>query len=107
MSYKDLQKDDRILEIVKHLFDKFGDDCFKIRDYWDADLCAIGLSDNSEKYLFYISTYNKQEEAGLTRNPTFRIFNAFGVGDRTRLRKPRSNANTYVVRNCSWDKVNN
>ncbi len=45
MSYKDLQKDDRILEIVKYLFDKFGDDC-----------------DNSEKYLFYISTYNKQED---------------------------------------------
>jgi hypothetical protein len=62
MSYKDLQKDDRILEIVKYLFDKFGDDCFKVRDYWDADLCAIGLSDNSEKYLFYISTYNKQED---------------------------------------------
>jgi len=36
-------------------------------------------------------------QAGLTRNPTFRIFNALGVGDRTRLRKPRSNANTNVV----------
>jgi hypothetical protein len=39
-------------------------------------------------------------QAGLTRNPTFRIFNAFGVGDTTRLRKPRSNANTHVVRNA-------
>jgi hypothetical protein len=36
-------------------------------------------------------------QAGLTRNPTFRIFNAFGVGDTARLRKPRSNANTHVV----------
>jgi hypothetical protein len=35
-------------------------------------------------------------QAGLTHNPTFRIFNAFGVGDTTRLRKPRSNANTHV-----------
>lgn len=61
MSYKDLQKDDRILEIVKHLFDKFGDDYFKVRDYWEADLAAIGLSDNSGRYLVYISTYNKKE----------------------------------------------
>jgi len=40
-------------------------------------------------------------QAGLTRNPTFRIFNAFGVVDRTRLRKPRSNANTHVGSNRS------
>jgi hypothetical protein len=39
-------------------------------------------------------------QAGLTRNPTFRIFNAFGVGDTTRLRKLRSNANTHVGHNC-------
>gem|GEM_PF-4483202 len=36
-------------------------------------------------------------QAGLTRNPTFRIFNAFTVGDSAWLRKPRSNANTHVV----------
>ncbi len=35
-------------------------------------------------------------QAGLTRNPTFRIFNAFAVGDSAWLRKPRSNANTHV-----------
>ena len=29
----------------------------------------------------------------------FRIFNAFGVGDTARLRKPRSNANTHVASN--------
>jgi hypothetical protein len=38
-------------------------------------------------------------QAGLTLNPTFRIFNAFAVGDSAWLRKPRSNANTHVVRN--------
>ncbi len=36
-------------------------------------------------------------QAGLTSNPSFRIFIPFGVGDRTRLRKPRPNANTHVV----------
>ena len=44
-------------------------------------------------------------QAGLTRNPTFRIFNAFGVGDTARLRKPRSNANTNVGSNQILDKV--
>jgi hypothetical protein len=43
-------------------------------------------------------------QAGLTRNPTFRIFNAFAVGDSTWLRKPRSNANTHVAGkpSASW-----
>jgi hypothetical protein len=44
-------------------------------------------------------------QAGLTRNPTFRIFNAFGVGDTARLRKPRSNANTHVGGNVA-EQVN-
>jgi hypothetical protein len=39
-------------------------------------------------------------QAGLTRNPTFRIFIPFGVGDKARLRKPRSNANTHVAGNA-------
>lgn len=28
-----------------------------IKDFWDADLCAIGLSDSSQKFLIYISTF--------------------------------------------------
>ena len=38
-------------------------------------------------------------QAGLTCNPTFRIFIPFGVGDKAWLRKPRSNANTHVSGN--------
>jgi hypothetical protein len=45
-------------------------------------------------------------QAGLTRNPTFRIFSAFAVGDRTRLRKPRSNANTHVGCNLELTEIN-
>lgn len=61
MNYSHLVKDERILETVNHLTSKFGTGHFKICDYWDADLCAIGFSDNSEKYLVYISTYQKSK----------------------------------------------
>jgi hypothetical protein len=59
MNFKNLDKDKTIKLIVKHLADKFGADKFKIKDYWEGDLAAIGLSDVSEKYLIYISTYGK------------------------------------------------
>ena len=59
MNYKDLNKDDTIKLAVEHLADKFGIDKFKIKDYWNADLQAIGLTDVSEKYLIYFSTYGK------------------------------------------------
>jgi hypothetical protein len=59
MNYNDLNKDKTIKLTVKHLADKFGADNFKIKDHWDADLCAIGLTDISERYLIYFSNYGK------------------------------------------------
>lgn len=60
MIYEDLNKDDKIRWTIRHLGDMFGDRNFKIKDYWDGDLCAIGLTDNEEKHLVYISTYNEK-----------------------------------------------
>jgi hypothetical protein len=56
MTYENLEKDDKIKRTVKHLGDKFGHGKFKIKDFWEADLCAIGLTDIEEKHLIYIST---------------------------------------------------
>lgn len=56
MNYEQLNKDDKIKSVVRHLADKFGENKFKIMDYWDGDLNAIGLMDNEEKHLVYIST---------------------------------------------------
>lgn len=61
MNYQDLNKDETIKLTVKYLADKFGADKFKIKDHWDADLLAIGLTDVSEKYLIYFSNYNKTD----------------------------------------------
>ena len=44
MNYQDLNKDEKIKLTVKYLADKFGTDKFKIKDHWDADLQAIGLT---------------------------------------------------------------
>ena len=55
----ELTKDHSILQILTHLEQRFGKNTFTITDYWDADLCAIGLADHYGKYLLYISTYEK------------------------------------------------
>jgi hypothetical protein len=53
-----LDKDEKIKRVLKHLAGKFGEGSFKIKDYWEGDLCAIGLTDKDEKHLVYISTYS-------------------------------------------------
>lgn len=57
MNHLELTKDDQIKMTIKHLADKYGDDKFRIKDYWEADLLSIGLVDTSEKYLLYFSVY--------------------------------------------------
>lgn len=55
MTYEELNKDEKIKWTVEHLAKKFGEDSFNIKDHWDTDLCAIGLTDKDEKHLIYIS----------------------------------------------------
>ncbi|WP_313982616.1 hypothetical protein [Xanthocytophaga flavus] len=51
-----MQKDKSILELMKKLDPQLKANSLKIVDYWEADLCAIGLK--KENRLIYISTYN-------------------------------------------------
>ncbi len=50
-----LNKDKSLKRIVDLLLDKYGDQIL-IKDFWEADLCAIGLCDKIQKHLIYIST---------------------------------------------------
>ena len=54
------QKDIKIKTIVRHLQEKLGVDNIVIKDHWDADNCAIGLTTKDNKNLVYISTYKKK-----------------------------------------------
>ena len=55
--YSDLFDKHRSIEVlIDYLFQKYGKDKLLIRDYWDSDEYAIGIVDQSEKYLIYIST---------------------------------------------------
>ncbi len=47
--------------MIDYLFHRYEKDNIKIRDYWDSDECAIGITDESEKYLIYISTIGLEE----------------------------------------------
>jgi hypothetical protein len=55
-------KDGSINYIVKYLQDKWGDENVSIVDYWDADQCAIGLTNKINNKLVYISTYLKKKD---------------------------------------------
>jgi hypothetical protein len=59
---KTLIKDERIKLTIDHLLIKFGKNKIKIKDYWEADLQAIGLTDNKEEHLVYISVHNKRNK---------------------------------------------
>jgi hypothetical protein len=54
------QKDKTIKAIVRHLQDNLGVDNIVIKDYWDADNFAIGLTNKEDKNLVYISTWQKK-----------------------------------------------
>lgn len=54
----DLQKDESIKKVLSNLYQRFGESNFRTVDYWDADLCAIGIKNSIDgEHLFYISTW--------------------------------------------------
>jgi hypothetical protein len=57
----ELTKDKTIRQLLSHLEQTFGKDSFRVNDYWDENLCAIGLADLKGKYLLDLNTYGKQD----------------------------------------------
>lgn len=55
-------KDISIKNLIEYLFKKYGESGIKIKDHWDGDRCAVGISDASEKFLIYMSTYLLDEK---------------------------------------------
>jgi len=49
-------KNQRIVDVVKHLQKKYGANNILIQDNWESDENAIGLTDKSKRFLGYIST---------------------------------------------------
>jgi len=56
MDFEQLNKDQSLKSTLRLLADKFGENNFKLKDHWEEDSCAIGITDNEEKYLVYLST---------------------------------------------------
>lgn len=58
-----LQKDESIKELLNRLFQRFGESNFYLTDYWDADLCAIGIKNSKDsEFLVYISTWQVEKD---------------------------------------------
>jgi hypothetical protein len=54
-----MEKDPSIVELLERLSAELTEG-FEIVDYWDADLCAIGIQiSSSPSCLIYISTFNQ------------------------------------------------
>ena len=51
-----MEKDATVLELLDRLRSVLDFDLVEIVDYWDADLCAIGLKTGNR--LVYINTFN-------------------------------------------------
>ena len=49
-------KDRQIIRIVDYLLHKYNKKII-IKDFWDADLCSVGVCDKDERFLIYISTF--------------------------------------------------
>jgi predicted RNA-binding Zn-ribbon protein involved in translation (DUF1610 family) len=58
---KNLNKSKRIINIVEFLQDKYGEINIVIRDHWESDKEAIGLTDKTGQYLAYISTVTDKD----------------------------------------------
>ena len=55
------QKDTAIKTIVRQLQNKLGVDNVVVKDHWDADNFAIGLTDKDSRNVVYISTWEKKD----------------------------------------------
>lgn len=51
-----MKKDITIINLIERLKSEFNFNLIKIIDYWESDLCAIGLKKGNR--LVYISTFN-------------------------------------------------
>ena len=56
-------KNQKITDAVTRLQSKYGALNVLIKDHWEADAHAIGLSDKSGQYLGYISTISNKEDS--------------------------------------------
>ena len=81
INFKKLNKDDKIISLIKYLSDKYGKNSFQIKDYWDTDLSAIGLCDKTGKYLIYIAVYNEHYFVSLEDPPINNDFPYVSAGD--------------------------
>jgi len=57
-----MNKDESITRLIEWIISIFGSNSIEIVDYWEGDLCAIGIRRKGiDGKLFYISTFGKTD----------------------------------------------
>lgn len=56
-----LNKDRSIIRTLEQIESELGVNKFIIVDHWDADVCAVEISDHKQQLLIYFSTWKKEK----------------------------------------------
>ncbi len=58
-----LQKDESVIRLLDRLRSRLGAGAFDVVDYWEADLCAVGIArPDSHGVLVYVCTYGRTDD---------------------------------------------
>mgnify|MGYP006939811941 CR=1 FL=1 len=88
-----MKKHTSILKILAELKSKIDFSQIAVIDYWEADLCAIGLQRGN--YLIYMNTYNYIAETDLRLDYDLELIN--GTVDYTVLKELRGINMTKLI----------
>lgn len=90
-----MRKHDSIAALLEKLKTVINFNLLEIVDYWEGDLCAIGLKKDSK--LVYISTYNYADEGEELLDYDFELIDEKGLTDLNVQKEVRgSNINAFV-----------
>lgn len=85
--YQKVEKDQSILYVLEKLIEELSNG-FVVVDYWEGDLCAIGISASySTNTLVYISTFNQLPNKYYYECEIIEGKNAMEIGDYTVVSK--------------------
>lgn len=82
-----MEKDVSVVDFITIIKADRQFSAIEIVDYWEADLCAIGLKKNNR--LVYISTFNYVNESFVKYDFDFEILNERNSGEMRNVKKGR------------------
>ncbi len=90
-----MEKDRTILEIIERLTHILGPSTFEVEDYWEADLCAVGVKIGLK--LVYISTYKYLDLVESQYDCHFELLNEYHEDEYTTVKIREGVSETELI----------